>query len=412
VRRATLECGALALRSPNHELPARSFAASVAEPRVHWPHMTTEYPLFATAAKGTEGALRDELREIRFRGIRADRGGVHFTGTLDDAARACLQSRVAMRVLVQVASFAAASDRALYDGIRSVDFTPFLSVSHTLAVSATCRSSVLTHSQFIALQTKDAIVDAQRDATGVRSSVDVNDPDVRVVVHLVKDHATVYLDASGEPLHRRGYRRDVTEAPLKETLAAAILRLAGWDRARPLIDPMCGSGTFAIEADLWARNVAPGIARDFGFERWASHDDSARERFEAMRVAARAAQRTESPPIVASDFDETALAIARGNARTASARNITFERKHVRDIAPTNPPGFVVTNPPYGERLVAADALYADMARAFTRLRGHTIAILAGTPEIARALPSNVRYRAHTLFNGNLECRLITFENR
>jgi putative N6-adenine-specific DNA methylase len=373
--------------------------------------MLTDFPLFATAAKGTEGALRDELREIRFRGIRADRGGVHFTGTLDDAARACLHSRIAMRVLVQLASFAAPSDRALYDGIRAIDFTPFLSASHTLAVSATCRSSALTHSQFIALKTKDAIVDAQRDANGVRSSVDPNDPDVRVSVHLVKDHATVYLDASGEPLHRRGYRRDVTEAPLKETLAAAILRLAGWDRDRPLVDPMCGSGTFVIEADLWARNVAPGIARDFGFERWATHDDGAKERFESMRLAARAAHRNESPPIFASDNDETALAIARSNAKTATARNITFERKHVRDIVPTDPPGLVVTNPPYGERLVAADALYAEMARAFTRLRGHSIAILTGTPEIARGLPSKVRYGAHTLFNGNLECRLITFEN-
>ena len=375
------------------------------------PIVATEFPLFATAAKGTEGALRDELREIRFRGIRADRGGVHFTGTLDDAARACLHSRIAMRVLVQLATFPAASPEALYDGVRAIDFGPFLTPRHTLAVSATCRSSQLTHTQFIALKTKDAIVDRMRDEQGSRSSVDASNPDVRIAVHLVKDVATVYLDASGDPLHRRGYRRDTTEAPLKETLAAAILRIAGWDRASPLVDPMCGSGTFVIEADLWARDVAPGIARDFGFERWLTHDDDARERFEAMRLAARAAQKNESPLLVACDLDESALGVARGNAAMATARGIRFERRHVRDIEPTDPPGFVVTNPPYGERLVAADTLYADMAKSFTRLRGHTIAILAGTPDITAALPMRVRRREHTLFNGNLECRLVMWRN-
>lgn len=365
------------------------------------------YPLFATAAKGTEGVLRDELRELDFRDVRADRGGVHFAGSLDEAARACLHSRIAMRILVQLGRFPAPSTQALYDGARSVDYTPYLSSQHTIAVSGTVRSSVLTHSHFIALKTKDAIVDQLRDLTGSRPSVDVRDPDVRIAVHLVRDVATVYLDASGEPLHRRGYRRDLSEAPIKETLAAAILRLSGWDATRPLTDPMCGSGTFVIEADLWARNVAPGLARNFGFERWATHDRAARTRFESQREAARAEQRDVGPETLGTDVDEAALAAARANGRTARSL-ARFERRELSELQPTDPPGFVVTNPPYGVRLDANDELYRELARALSRLRGHTVSVLAGSPRLAQALPR--RASEHTLFNGPIECRLLTFD--
>ncbi len=365
------------------------------------------YQLFATAAKGTEGVLRDELRELNFRDVRADRGGVHFVGPIDEAARACLHSRIAMRVLVQLGRFPAPSSQALYDGARQVDYTPYLSAHHTIAVSGTCRSSVLTHSHFIALKTKDAIVDQLRDLSGARPSVDIRDPDVRLAVHLVRDVATVYLDASGEPLHRRGYRRDLSDAPIKETLAAAILRLAGWDTTRPLVDPMCGSGTFVIEADLWARNVAPGLARNFGFERWATHDRAARMRFESQREAARAEQRDVGPPTLGADIDEAALTAARANAKTAHSV-ARFDHRDIRDLQPTDPPGFVVVNPPYGERLEVHEDLYRELARALSRMKGHTVSVLAGSPRLARVLPE--RAREHTLFNGPIECRLLTFD--
>jgi putative N6-adenine-specific DNA methylase len=362
---------------------------------------------FATAARGTEGALRDELRELRLRGVRADRGGVHFAGEAHDGWRACLWSRIAMRVLTPVGAFDARDGEALYQGARAIDWRPFLSPRHTLAVSATCRSSALTHTQFIAQKTKDAIVDQLRDALGARPSVDLRDPDVHVTVHLVRDHATLYVDLAGEPLHRRGYRREATEAPLKETLAAAILRLAGWDRARPLIDPMCGSGTFVIEGALWARNIAPGLGRArFGFERWATFGDAEARALERLRVEAREAARTECPEIVGSDVDERALSAARENARAAGVA-VRFARQPVSAVKPTSPPGQVVTNPPYGERLAGGEALYREMNDAFLRLHGHAIAILAGTPAIARAI--RPRYHAHTLFNGPIECRLLTY---
>src|SRR5689334_19547762 len=186
--------------------------------------------LFATAARGTEGALRDELKELGFRGVRADRGGVHFDGGLEEGARACLWLRTALRVLYRLSAFAAPDGGALYQGVRAIDWTPTLTPRHTLAIRAVCRDSQLTHSQFIAQKAKDAIVDQIRDRTGSRPSVDLDDPDVMLFVHVVKDWATVYLDVSGESLHRRGYRTSRLEAPLKENLAAAILRLSGWDR--------------------------------------------------------------------------------------------------------------------------------------------------------------------------------------
>jgi 23S rRNA (guanine2445-N2)-methyltransferase / 23S rRNA (guanine2069-N7)-methyltransferase len=211
---------------------------------------------FATAAKGTEPALRDELRELRMHGVRADRGGVHFAGELEDGARACLHSRVAVRVLAWRGAFDVRGEAELYAAMRSLEWRHFLSQKHTLAVKATCRSSKMTHSQFIAQRSKDAIVDQLREDLGTRPNVSLEDPDVLVVVHLVSDRADVYVDLAGEPLHRRGWRTRIGEAPLKETLAAAMLRLAGWDKKKPLVDPMCGAGTIAIEAATCDRTGA------------------------------------------------------------------------------------------------------------------------------------------------------------
>ncbi|MBI2392141.1 MAG: RNA methyltransferase [Deltaproteobacteria bacterium] len=363
--------------------------------------------LFATAARGTEVALRDELREHRFRRVRADRGGVHFEGDLVEAGRACLESRVAVRVLARLAEHDAQGERALYDGVRAIDWRPWLTPRLTLAVSSVSRDSALTHTQFIAQKTKDAIVDSLRDALGARPSVDLQDADVRVFVHLVRDRATVYLDVSGESLHRRGWRARIGGAPLKETLAAALLRMSGWDRARPLCDPMCGSGTLAIEADLWARGVAPGILRDrFGFERWASHEAGAAARMAALRETARARVKDEGPTIEGSDVDGRVVDLARENARAASA-HVSFAVAPLSSFrAPSG--AFIVTNPPYGERLQPEERLYAEMGEVFGALAGRDVAILAGTPAIERAMPMRA-VKSLPVWNGPIECRLLCY---
>lgn len=364
---------------------------------------------FATAAKGTEPALRDELRELRFARVRADRGGVHFEGELGDAARACLWSRVAVRVLLEVASFDAADAGALYEGVRTVDWSPWMTPRTTLAVRATCRASQLTHSQFVAQKTKDAIVDALRDRHGERPSVDRDDPDVLVAVRVARDRATVYLDVGGGSLHERGWRARAGEAPLRETLAAAVVRLSGWDRDRPLVDPMCGAGTIAIEAAAWARRAAPNLARPrFGLERWASHDDRMRETLANLRGEAREATLGKGPPIFAFDADPRSVELTRENAKAAGV-DVSVERRNVRDLSPMATPGFVVTNPPYGERLEADPGLYDDLARASRRMRGHTVAILCGTPALPRAMRRDAD-RRWVLYNGPIECRLLVYE--
>jgi putative N6-adenine-specific DNA methylase len=363
---------------------------------------------FATAAKGTEPALRDELRELGFHRVRADRGGVHFEGPMEEGFRACIEIRTAVRILALLGRFDAPTGEALYEGVGGVDWGLYLDPRRTLAVRAFSRSSALTHTQFIAQKTKDAVVDQLRERLGARPSVNLEDPDVSLFVHLAKDQASLYVDLSGEPLHQRGYRRLAGEAPLKETLAAALLRLSGWDRERPLVDPMCGSGTIPIEAALWARRVAPGLFQErHGFERWVCHDAAAARRVADIREAARTKIVSDGPPIFAGDIDPAALQATRDNARAARV-TLHVERRALRDLAPTRPAGHIVTNPPYGERMTAPPAVYKELGSALVRMRGHSASILTGTPEIARAIPFRPA-RALIVFNGAIECRFLTY---
>jgi putative N6-adenine-specific DNA methylase len=362
---------------------------------------------FATAAKGTEPALRDELREHRFEGVRADRGGVHFEGTIEEAWRACLWSRIAIRVLSPLASFSAPDEGAYYEAVRAIDLDAELTPKHTLVVSSACRSSRITHTEYLNQLTKDAIVDRIRERHGARPSVDKQDPDVHVFVHLVKDHATVYLDLAGEPLHRRGYRAETADAPLKESLASAVIRYSGWDRGSPFVDPMCGSGTLAIEAALWAKNAAPGLARArFGFERWASFDEAARRRLEELRGAARDAMSASTPPIVARDASERALKLARSAARRAGVE-VTFELGSLAEFE-HRAAGAIVSNPPYGKRLERAIDLPRDLARLVDRHPVSRVALLmAAEQSIGRTRRKPEAPRQ--VYNGNIECLVRTW---
>lgn len=369
---------------------------------------------FATAAKGTEPALRDELRSMRFWHVRADRGGVHFEGALADGMRACLHSRIAMRVLLERGRFAAKGEQALYDGVRALGWNDHVTPKHTLAVSATCRSSQLTHSQFIALKVKDAIVDEVRDLHGRRPDVDPKTPDVSVVVRLVKDEATVYLDLAGEALHKRGYRVATVEAVMKENLAAAVLRLGGWDATTDLIDPVCGAGTIAIEAAMMACRVAPGLRRRFGFERWPTFDEAASTGWEAMLEAANAEVLTECPvKIIATDIAPEAVDVTTQNLASAGvAGAVTVQRRDARSYAEEDGPAWVVADPPYGGRLAAQPLQLAGFFRqwgeSMRAMKGSTVVLISGNPMVERNLGLRPDLE-HTLYNGDIECRLLRY---
>lgn len=371
--------------------------------------MAEALELFAAAIPGTERALCEELRELGFSSVRLNRGGVPFLGTWQDGWRACLESRIATRIQALMRRFPAPDQDALYRGVQQVDWSLHLSSATTLSVSAVCNASAINHSSFAALKVKDAIVDQLRERTGKRPSVSKDDPDVRVFLHLANDKAAVYLDMSGDALHRRGYRAGAGDAPLKENLAAAMLRIGGWDRTTPLIDPMCGSGTLAIEAAQWAVNMAPGLMRErFGFERWADFDDEAERVMRELRGQLRSKVSGQAPKITASDIDVGALEIAKRNARMAGVR-VSFKERRVQDLQAGDKRVFIVSNPPYGVRLESSEALCRDVMAAFCRQHGARVALLAGSPDYERLMSRKPKFKVK-IPNGDIVCDLLVYE--
>ena len=378
--------------------------------------MPAKFRFFVTCASGTEGALRREIAAMRIAGAKGDRGGVWFEGPLTMGMRVCLRARVAVRVLMQLAEFEATDAPSLYAGARAVAWRDWLTDKSTLSVHGSVRDTpALTHSGYAALKVKDAVVDVLRDAYGVRPNVDTKSPDVGIVIHINAGRAGLFLDLAGEALHRRGYRVAMVEAPLKETLGAAVLALGGARPDLPFVDPMAGSGTLAIEHALAARGIAPGLRRRFGFERWPAlpPDDLAdwgRMRAEAEEEAV-AAQTVKLPPIVCADIAPEAVTAARQNASAAGVDDaLTFERADVTTLERRWPAGTVVTNPPYGERLKpeALSALYRAMGRSFAKFVGWRVVVLSGNPLWTREVRAKPAV-SHRLFNGPLEVRLLCY---
>jgi len=377
---------------------------------------------FATCPKGLEYLLRDELLALGAPEAHEALAGVRFDGTLETAYRACLWSRLASRILLPLAEFDAADGEALYDGMQAIDWSEHLAAHATFAIDAVTAQSKLTHSQFIALRAKDAIVDQFRQRSGARPDVDTDEPDVRINVRLRRDRATVSIDLAGTPLHRRGWREVQGEAPLKENLAAAMLLRAGWPaiyaEGGALLDPMCGSGTLLIEGALMAADVAPGWRRDyFGFLGWQKHDIALwRGLLEEARTRADAGLRSLRSCFFGSDADPRMVQTAKRNAQEAGVAGFfTLDKQDALHVSP--PPGIerglVITNPPYGERLGERGdmpALYRALGETLrARFAGWRAAVLAGDAELGRAMPLRADKR-YALYNGALETVLLIFE--
>lgn len=368
---------------------------------------------FATAAKGVEEVLADEMRNLGIAEPIVEKGGVRFAGDMDACYRANLWLRTAQRILMPVAEFPCDSPERLYEGVRSIPWTRHLTPDMTLAVSCHLRDSAITHSGFAALKTKDAIVDTIRDCCGRRPNVDTVDPQLLVNVHLVRNRCTVSLDTSGTSLDKRGYRLDTKEAPLRETLAAALLDLSGWDGASPLVDPMCGSGTIPIEAALKASRRPPGLLRSgFGFLRWPGYDDSLWQSL--VREAREQSLQTVHQPIFGSDASSGAVHNARRNAVRADVGSfVTFSNRDIGDISPPSSPGIVLCNPPYGVRLGDEEALkplYKKIGDVLKRrFSGYTAFLLVGNAALVPSIGLRASRRI-VLFNGPIECRLLRYE--
>jgi 23S rRNA (guanine2445-N2)-methyltransferase / 23S rRNA (guanine2069-N7)-methyltransferase len=375
----------------------------------------------ASAPRGFADLLARELTAFGATEVRERTSGVAFSGPLECAYRACLWSRIANRVFLELAQLEARDAQEFHAGVRELDWARHLSATATLACDFSGRHPAITHTHFGALRLKDAIVDALRDARGVRPDVARERPDVRVHAHAHGTHITVALDLAGESLHRRGYRTDALEAPLKENVAAGVLLRAGWEQlagqGAPLLDPLCGSGTLCIEAALIAADRAPGLTRDyFGFLGWRAHDAVLWERLRAEAEARARAHQAIRSSVRGSDRDRQAVRSARDNAgRAGIAHLVHFEVAPLAEAAPAagaepQPPGLLCTNPPYGVRLTdreAARAVHRELGVVLReRFQGWQAAVLTGAPELGKELGLRA-WRTHTVWNGGIECRLL-----
>ncbi len=379
----------------------------------------------ASAPRGFADLLVRELSACGAEQVRERAGGVAFAGTLECAYRACLWSRVANRVFLEVAQFEALDAEEFYAAIARIDWSTHLGPSATLACEFSGRHPALTHTHFGTLKLKDGIVDALRAATGIRPDVALERPDVRVHAHAHGTHVTVSIDLAGESLHRRGYRGAAGEAPLKENVAAGVLMRSQWPQlaaqGAEFLDPLCGSGTFCIEAALIAADRAPGLTRQyFGFLGWCGHDAPlwARLRTEAEERA-RAGTETTTVIVRGQDRDAHAIRNARENAVRAGVDELLrFVSGALADAAPLPGrdaalPGLLCTNPPYGVRLEdheRARLLHRELGSVLrARFQGWDAAVLTGAPELGKELGLRA-YRTHTVWNGGIECRLLRIQ--
>lgn len=376
--------------------------------------MSTRHWLTATCPRGLEAVVAKELRVIGLPQGEVARGAVRIRGSMDDAYRALLWSRTASRILLEVGHGRATSERALYDTVRDIDWTQHITSRRTLAVDFVGGNAGIRHSGFGARRVKDGICDALRDATGSRPSVDRDDPDLRVHVYLSGRHATISVDLAGPPLHLRSGGVEGGQAPLKETLAAALLRIAGWPKAaaegQPLVDPMCGTGTFLREAAAMARGDAPGLGRErWGFEGWLGHDAA---RWRRLVDEARSRQPGDVPTILGSDHDPGALAAARAGLTALGLQDhVRLERRRLEDARPPEGrPGMLVVNPPYGNRLGDPEEAAAIMGALGDLLRHHFLGwqawVLAGSVSLSKRLGLRPAQRM-PVWNGRIDCRWL-----
>ncbi len=367
---------------------------------------------FAPCPRGLEQALAGELAGLGAQHVSAVAGGVAFAGDRAVGYRANLESRLASRILRSLGDGRYRSEQDIYAFVKSIDWPSWFVIEQTLRVDVSAVRSPLKSLEFITLRIKDAICDRFRAERGARPSVDTHSPDVRVQVFLTADAFTVYLDLSGEPLFKRGWRTEAGEAPLRENLAAGLIALSGWQPGTAFLDPMCGSGTIAIEAAQIALAIAPGLQRSFGFERlrdfdaplWQQLRGAAQERVQRGRREVR---------IFGSDREGAAVVDARANARRAGVDHaLQFEVADVRRrLAPAGS-GVIVSNPPYGVRMESRESLEAFYPQLGSALKaqfaGWTVCLISPEMKLPGLLGLKASRRT-VLYNGAIECRLFEF---
>jgi len=384
---------------------------SAKPPRILHKQENTPHYFFAPCPKGLAGVLAEELAALGAERAEASEAGVAFRGAFDLVYAANLHSRIASRILWQVARFPYANEIDIYERAKDVRWQDFFSAERTFKIETNAHRSPVKSLDFVTLRVKDAIADHFRDALGKRPSVSSRNPDVRVHVFLDAKSCTLYVDTTGEPLFKRGRRDHVGEAPLKKNLAAGILRMAGWRPGIALLDPMCGAGTFLSEAAEMSLAMAPGRSRSFGFQNLARYNAAKWERL--LEKARREEKPVAALPIYGSDLHGRSLEHARMNLRDSGLEEaVTLKQVNLLELRAPAPTGLMVTNPPYGVRLGEKEklaAFYPQLGDALKkRFPGWTAYILSGDPDLAKLIRLSASKRT-VLYNGALECRLYEY---
>ncbi len=376
--------------------------------------MTTKIKrqFFAPCPRGLEAILAEELKELGAADVAPTDGGVGFSGTLALAYKVNLHSRFASRVLWRLVEKPYRSEDDIYRAALDIAWPELFSVDNTIRVDVSAIKCPLKSLDFLVLKIKDAVCDRFREKTGERPSVATVEPDMRIFAFLTADRVTIYLDTSGEALFKRGYRKEQGIAPLRENLAAGILKLAGWQPGIPLLDPMCGSGTFLIEAAMMWLNIAPGIERWFAFEKLKNYDE---EVWKSLYEEAVAAEKPKTLlPIHGSDKYGSALDSTRANLAQAGLEEVvSLKQVDALEISAPEPSGYLVTNPPYGERLGDQDELaqfyprFGDVLK--RRFGGWNAYIITADLALAKLIRLSASRRI-PLYNGALDCRVFEYK--
>ena len=367
---------------------------------------------FATCPRGLELLLAEELQQFKAEKIHVVGGGVEFGGDFWLSYRTNLESRIASRVLWQVATDRYHNEDDIYRAAYALPWTDWFDPARTIRVDVSAIKSPLSSLNFVTLKIKDAVCDKIRRISGRRPSVDTRQPDIPIQGHLTDRDVTLYLDTTGEPLFKRGQRMATGEAPLRENLAAGILRLAGWAPGIPLLDPMCGSGTILLEAAHMALDVAPGLGRHFAFENFNNFDA---HRWRELRQQSAARQKPKVPlAIYGSDLSGDVLKAARANLTTGGLEKVvSLKRANVLEILAPAKEGIIVTNPPYGVRLGEQQTLaefYPKLGnllkQQFSGWRAYLLSADMRLPKLIRLAAS----KRTPLYNGAIECRLFEYK--
>jgi len=366
--------------------------------------------MIAKTFMGLEPVLANELTQLGAKNVQVGRRMVSFTGDKEMMYRANFQLHTAIRILKPIKHFKALSADDVYEGVKDIDWTEYLSLDKTFAVDSVVFSEEFRHSKFVAYKVKDAIVDQFREKTGNRPNISVSNPDMRLHIHIAEDQCTLCLDSSGESLHRRGYRQESVEAPLNEVLAAGMILMTGWRGETDFIDPMCGSGTLLIEAALIARNMAPGLFRkEFAFEKWPDFDADLFDKI----YNDDSQEREFAHHIYGYDVDIKAVNTARLNVKAAGlTSDITVEEQDFKNFTQPKEKSIMVTNPPYGERISTSDLLgtYKMIGeRLKHQFTGNEAWVLSYREECFTQIGLKPSIKI-PLFNGSLECEFRKYQ--